>query len=153
MVAAQHQPWEMERENLLEPVGTRNSLPPSSDGSQRPLPPQHIKVGKVTYTVELVKEVSAAAEYASFSGKTCDGGARKQGVCDAKDRIYLEAGQTLKDEQTALLHELQHAILGTDKSNQETTYHQFIYQLSPKLLEVLQKNPDLYLYLTASSRK
>ena len=132
---------------------TGNCLPFPSERSQRPVPPQHIKVGKVIYTVELVREVPAAAEYASFSGKTCDNRARKQGVCDAKDHIYLEAGQTLKEEQTTLLHELQHAIFGTEKSDRRSTNHQFIYQLSPKLLEVLQENPDLYLYLTASESK
>ena len=126
---------------------------PSERKNGRPVPPQHIKVRKVIYTVELVKEVPAAGEFASFSGKTCDEWARKQGVCDAKHYIYLEAGQTLKEEQTTLLHELQHAIFGTEKSDQKTTYHQIIFQLSPKLLEVLQENPDLYLYLTASESK
>ena len=139
---------------LLEADGIpTNCLPVPSEGSRRPVPPQHIKVGKVIYTVELVREVPAAGEYASFSGKTCDDRARKQGVCDAKDHIYLEAGQTLKGEQTTLLHELQHAIFGTEKSDRKTTYHRFIYQLSPKLLEVLQENPDLRLYLTASESK
>jgi hypothetical protein len=145
----QHGP---EHGRLLEADGI-NCLPFPSERSRRPVPPQHIKVGKVIYTVELVREVPAAAEYASFSGKTCDNRARKQGVCDTKDHIYLEAGQTLKEEQTTLLHELQHAIFGTEKSDRRSTNHQFIYQLSPKLLEVLQENPDLYLYLTASESK
>ncbi len=132
---------------------TTTSLLVPSEGRQRPVPPRHIKVGKVIYTVELVREVPTAGEYASFSGKTCDNRARKQGVCDAKDHIYLEAGQTLKEEQTTLLHELQHAIFGTEKSDRKTTYHRFIHELSPKLLEVLQENPDLYLYLTAAESK
>ena len=100
-----------------------------------------------------MKEVPAAAEFGSFSGTTCDTRARELGVCTAKDHIYLAAGQTFKEEQTTLLHELQHAIFGTEKSDRKTTYHQLIYQLSPKLLEVLQENPDLYLYLTASESK
>jgi hypothetical protein len=79
--------------------------------------------------------------------------AHRLGVCDAKDRIYVEAGQTLEEEQTTLLHELQHAILGTEKSNQKITYHQFIHQLSPRLLEVLKENPELFLYLTVSESK
>ena len=151
---AQRQPlaqYGSEQGKLLEAEGITTNCPPFP--SQRPVPPQHIKVGKVIYTVELVREVPTAGEYASLSGKTCDNRARKQGVCDAKDHIYLEAGQTLKEEQITLLHELQHAIFGTEKSDRKTTYHRFIYQLSPQLLEVLQENPDLYLYLTAPESK
>ncbi len=117
---------------------------------QRPSPPRHIKIGKETYSVELVSEVPAAAEFASFSGKTCDKQARKQGACDLKNHIYIQRGQSLKEEQTTLLHELQHAILGTGNSDRKATYHEFIHQLSPKLLQVLQENPALYLYLCAS---
>ena len=155
---AQHQPpqqYRTDRGSPREADGiASNCLPtPSERRSRRPIPPQHVRIGKVIYTVELVKEVPAAGEFASFSGTTCDTRARKLGVCDAKDHIYLEAGQTLKEEQTTLLHELQHAIFGTEKSDRKTTYHQLIYQLSPKLLEVLQENPDLYFYLTASESK
>src|SRR5437588_312322 len=110
-------------------------------------------IGKATYTIELVKEVPASGEFARFSGRTCDKEAQKLRVCDVKDRIYIETGHTLKEEQTTVLHELQHAILGTEKSDRNTTYHQFIYQLSPKLLQVLRENPDLYSYLTASDSK
>ncbi len=155
---AQHLPLEQYRTDhgslrVANDIGS-NCLPiPSEPRNGRPLPPQHIRIGKVIYTVELVKEAPAAGEFASFSGKTCDKRARKQGACDAKDHIYIEAGQTLKEEQTTLLHELQHAIFGTGKSDRKTTYHQFIYQLSPELLEVLQENPDLYLYLIASESK
>ena len=140
---------------LLEADGITANCPPPfpSERSQRPVPPQRIKVGKVIYTIELVREVPAAGEYASFSGKTCDNRARKQGVCNVKDQIYLEAGQTLKEEQTTMLHELQHAIFGTEKSDRKATYHRFIYELSPKLLEVLQENPELYHYLTTSESK
>ena len=130
-----------------------NYLSLLSEQGRRPMPPQHIKVGKVIYIVELVKEVPAPGEFASFAGRTCDTTARKIGVCDAKDHIYLEAGQTLKEEQTTLLHELQHAIFGTEKSDRKTTYHQFIYELSPKLLDVLRENPDLYFYFTVSDSK
>ena len=154
---AQHQPLEQYTTNHGSPVETdriaTNCLPRPSEPGRRPVPPQHIKVGKVIYTVELAKEVPGAAEFASFSGRTCDKGARKLGVCDAKEHIYIESGQTLKEEQTTLLHELQHAILGTEKSNQKITYHQFIHQLSPRLLEVLKENPELFLYLTASESK
>ena len=154
---AQRQPlgqYGSEHGKLLEADGITTNCPPfPRERNRRPVPPRHIRVGKVIYTVELVREVPAAGEYAGFSGKTCDNTARKQGVCDARDQIYLEAGQTLKEEQTTLLHELQHAIFGTEKSDRKTTYHRFIYDLSPKLLEVLQKNPELYLYLTVSESK
>jgi len=154
---AQHQLLEQDTTNHWRPVETdritTNCLSRPSERGRRPVPPQHIKVGKVIYTVELAKEVPGAAEFASFSGRTCDKRARKLGACDAKEHIYIEAGQTLKEEQTTLLHELQHAIFGTEKSDRKTTYHQFIYRLSPKLLEVLQENPDLYFYLAASESK
>jgi hypothetical protein len=156
---AQHQPpqqqYRTDRGSLLEADAiVSNCLPtPSERRSRRPIPPQRVRIGKVIYTVEVVKEVPAAGEFASFSGTTCDTTARKLGVCDAKDHIYLEAGQTLKEEQTTLLHELQHAIFRTENIYRKTTYHQLIYQLSPKLLEVLQENPDLYFYLTASESK
>jgi hypothetical protein len=151
---AQYQPAEQHRAGLAEVKSiAANCLPLARERTQRRVPPRHIKVGKVTYTVELVKEVPALAEFASFSSKTCDKTARKLGVCDAQDHIYLEAGQPLKEEQAALLHELQHAIFGTENSDRGTTYHQVIYRLSPKLLEVLQENPDLYPYLTASESR
>ena len=121
--------------------------------NRRPVPPPHLTIGKATYFVELVKEVPASSEFARFSGRTCDKEAQKLRVCDVKDRIYIEKGHTLKEEQTTVLHELQHAILGTEKSDRTTTYHQFIYQLSPKLLQVLRENPDLDSYLTASDSK
>jgi hypothetical protein len=67
-----------------------------------------------------------------------------------QDHIYLESGRTLKEEQTTLLHELQHAILGIDVSDQKATHHEFIRKLSSKLLAVLQENPELSAYLAAS---
>jgi hypothetical protein len=118
--------------------------------NRRPVPPSRVTIGKANYTIALVKEVPASSEFARFSGRTCDKEAQRLRVCDGKDRIYIETGHTLKEEQTTLLHELQHAILGTEKSDRTATYHQFIYQLSPKLLQVLRENPDLYAYLTAS---
>jgi len=109
--------------------------------NRRPVPPTRLTIGKATYTIELVKEVPASGEFARFSGRTCDKEAQKLRVCDVKDRIYIETGHTLKEEQT------------TEKSDRNTTYHQFIYELSPKLLQVLKQNPDLYSYLTASDSK
>jgi hypothetical protein len=127
-----------------------NCLVPIEPDNRRPVPPPRLTIGKTTYFIELVKEVPASGEFARFSGRTCDKEAQKLRVCEVKDRIYIEKGHPLKEEQTTLLHELQHAILGTEKSDRNTTYHQFIYQLSPKLLQVLKQNPDLYSYLTAS---
>ena len=127
-----------------------NCLVPIEPETRRPLPPPRLTIGKATYFIELVKEVPASGEFARFSGRTCDKQAQKLRVCKVRDRIYIETGRTLKEEQTTVLHELQHAILGTEKSDRNTTYHQFIYQLSPKLLQVLRQNPDLYSYLTAS---
>lgn len=130
-----------------------NCLTPIEPENSRPVPPPRLTIGKATYFIELVKEVPASGEFARFSGRTCDKEAQKLRVCEVKDRIYIEKGHTLKEEQTTVLHELQHAILGTEKSDRNTTYHQFIYQLSPKLLQVLKQNPDLYSYLTASDSK
>ncbi len=104
----------------------------------------------MVYTVETVEEVPGAAEIAEFSGKTCDGHAFGEGWCETPHRIYLRTGLPLEQERTTLLHEIQHSVLGTDKSDRKATYHEFIYQLSPKLLQVLRENPDLYAYLTAA---
>jgi len=122
----------------------------SGSSTHRPLPPHHIKIGEVVYTVETVEEVPGAAEIAEFSGKTCDGHGFQEGWCEATDRIYLRAGLPLEQERTTLLHEIQHGILGTGGSDRKASYHEFIYQLSPKLLQVLRDNPDLYAYLTAA---
>jgi hypothetical protein len=130
-----------------------NCLSPLEPEISRPVPPRRLTIGKATYFIELVKEVPASGEFARFSGRTCDKEAQKLRVCEVKDHIYIETGHPLKEEQTTVLHELQHAILGTEKSDRNTTYHQFIYQLSPKLLQVLKQNPDLYSYLTASESK
>ena len=127
-----------------------NCAAPIEPENHRPVPPTRLTIGKATYTIELVKDVPTPGEFARFSGRTCDKEAQKLRVCEVKDRIYIETGHTLKEEQTTVLHELQHAILGTEKSDRNTTYHQFIYQLSPKLLQVLKQNPALYSYLTAS---
>jgi hypothetical protein len=136
-----------------EPVHT--TIAASTDGSrepgiQRPRPPRHLKVGQVVYTVETVAEVPGAGENATFSGRTCDRHALTEGWCETTDHIYLLAGLPLEQEQATLLHEIQHSILGTDASARKATYHEFIYQLSPKLLQVLKENPDLYAYLTAN---
>jgi len=116
--------------------------------SRRPLPPRHIKIGEAVYTVETVEEVPGGGEIAALSGKTCDGPALTEGWCESTNHIYLLAGLPLDQERTTLLHEIQHSILGTDKSDRKATYHEFIYQLSPKLLQVLKENPSLYAYLT-----
>lgn len=105
------------------------------------------------YAIKLVEKVPPTDEASSLAGKACDHNAVKGGWCAVKNSIYLETGRTLQQERTTLLHEIQHVILGTEHSEEETTYHAFIYKLSPKLLQVLQDNPDLLFYLAAPSRK
>jgi hypothetical protein len=139
--------------NLRVNARTPATLPRAERTRSRPAPPRQITIGKITYTIELVKEVPPASDAPTLSGKACDENAAKESWCDSNDRIYLRTGRTLQKERTTLLHEIQHIILGTDKSDDETTYHQFIYELSPTLLQVLQDNPDLYLYLTAPERE
>jgi hypothetical protein len=108
-------------------------------------------VGKIVYAVKLVNGPPAWGEYGiSFSGKTCDRRPREKGGCELPDHILIEAGRTLKEEQTTLLHELHHALLGIERSDRKATYHDFIYEVTPRLLQVLQDNPELYVYLTAS---
>lgn len=131
----------------------RSASRPSHSVNQRPAPPRHIKIGEVAYTIELVEKVPPAGDASSLAGKACDENAVKEGWCAAKDRIYLETGRPLQQERTTLLHEIQHVVLGTQNSEEETAYHEFIYKLSPKLLQVLQDNPELYFYLTAPSPK
>jgi len=121
--------------------------------NRRPTPPWQIKIGGVIYAVELVREVPGAGDGFGFYGRTCDATAQQRGSCEVNNHIYLEVGRPLIQEQTTLLHEIQHAILGIDKSAKKTTYHHFIYELSPKLLELLQDNPGLYRYLTATESK
>ena len=119
----------------------------------RPAPPERLQIGESTYSVLLVQKVPPAGEASGLAGKACDDHALKNGWCTAKGRIYLERGRTLQQERTTLLHEIQHVLLGTQTSDDEVTTHDFIYSLSPKLLQVLQDNPDLYSYLTASGPK
>jgi hypothetical protein len=107
----------------------------------------------VVYTIKVVEKVPPAGDASGLAGKACDENAVRQGWCEAKHHIYLETGRTLQQERTTLLHEILHVILGTENSEEETSYHDFIYKLSPKLLQVLQENPKLYLYLTAPSAK
>jgi hypothetical protein len=126
---------------------------PPHSVSQRPGPPRQIKIGAVVYTIELVEKVPPAGDASALAGKACDDSAVREGWCAAKDYIYLEMGRTLQQERTTLLHEIQHVIFGTEHSDEETTYHDFIYKLSPKLLQVLQDNPDLLFYLTAPGPK
>jgi hypothetical protein len=142
--ATHHQPQESADSPNLQTQSTTGA-------KSRPAPPQQIKVGNIVYTVKLVKNVPGWGEYGvGFSGRTCDRKPRGQGGCDVQDHIYLESGRTLKEEQTTLLHELQHAILGIDVSDQKATHHEFIRKLSSKLLAVLQENPELSAYLAAS---
>jgi hypothetical protein len=131
---------------LLSGVG---APPLSHAANQRPAPPRQIRIGAVVYTIEMVEKVPPAGDASGLAGKACDESAARNGWCDAKDRIYLETRRTLQQERTTLLHEIQHVILGTEMSAQQTSYHDFIYKLSPKLLQVLQDNPELYFYLTA----
>jgi hypothetical protein len=132
--------------------GASARQPPHS-ANQRPAPPLQIKIGAVVYSIKLAERVPPAGEASTLAGKACDGNAVKEGWCTAKDCIYLETGRPLQQERTTLLHEIQHVILGTENSKEETSYHDFIYKLSPKLLQVLQDNPELYFYLTAPSPK
>jgi hypothetical protein len=136
---------------LLLAQGT--CVPPPHSISQRPVPPRHIKIGAVVYTIELIEKVPPAGDASGLAGKTCDDSAVREGWCAVKGRIYMETGRTLQQERTTLLHEIQHVILGTETSEEETTYHDFIYKLSPKLLQVLQDNPALLFYLTAPEPK
>lgn len=130
--------------------GVREPRPPHSV-NQRPAPPREIKIGRVVYTIHVVEKVPPAGDASGLAGKSCDESAVRNGWCHAKDRIYLETGRTIQQERTTLLHEIQHVLLGTEKSKEETNYHDFIYELSPKLLQVLQDNPELYFYLTTPS--
>jgi hypothetical protein len=130
-------------------IDTNFNSVPCDPKHRRPVPPQQIKIGKVVYNVEVVDKVPPAGAVSGLSGKTCDKTALERGWCDTQYRIYLEAGRSLKQEQTTLLHEIQHGILGTELSERETTYHKFIYKLAPKLLDVLQDNPELFQYLTS----
>lgn len=126
-----------------------NPPPLSHAANQRPAPPRQINIGTAVYTIEMVEKVPPAGDASGLAGKACDQSAVRNGWCDAKDRIYLETRRPLQQERTTLLHEIQHVLLGTEKSEEQTKHHDFIYELSPKLLQVLQDNPELYLYLTA----
>ena len=89
----------------------------------------------------------AARVGSEFVGETCDHYAREIQHCDREHVIYVQRGQTLVEEQETLLHELQHAMLGTEMSGK--VVHNYIYQLTPKLLRLLQDNPNLVKYLAA----
>jgi hypothetical protein len=129
------------------------SAPPPHAPHERPTPPRRLRIGATVYTIELVEKVPPAGDASGLAGKACDDNAVRSNWCTAKRRIYLESGRTLQQERTTLLHEIQHVLLGTETSEEEITTHQFIYKLSPKLLQVLQDNPELYSYLTAPAPK
>ena len=120
--------------------------------SQRPVPPRHLKIGSAVYTIELIERVPPAGDASGLAGKACDENAVRNGWCAGNGRIYMETGRTLQQERTTLLHEIQHVILGTESSDEEATTHDFIYKLSPQLLQVLQDNPELYSYLTVPGK-
>ena len=129
------------------------SAPPPHAAPQRSAPPRRLRIGASVYLIELVEKVPPAGEVSGLAGKACDANAVRNAWCTAKGRIYLESGRTLQQERTTLLHEIQHILLGTETSDDDITAHQFIYKLSPKLLQVLQDNPELYSYLTAPAPK
>ena len=129
-----------------------SAAPAAPAYAKRPAPPRHIRVGTVVYSIIVAHKVPPAGDASSLAGKACDDNAVKNGWCTAADCIYLEEGRTLQQERTTLLHEIQHIILGTENSKEQTTSHDFIYKLSPKLLQVLQDNPELYSYLTSPAK-
>jgi Zn-dependent peptidase ImmA (M78 family) len=66
-----------------------------------------------------VREVPGAGDSFGLYSRTCDITAQQKGFCKVNNRIYLEAGRPLIQEQTTLLHEIQHAVLGIDKSTEK----------------------------------
>ena len=133
--------------------GASAPQPPPKSTPVRPAPPRQVRIGAAVYGIVPVPGVPPAGDTAGLAGKACDENAVRNGWCNVKNRIYLETGRTLQQERTTLLHEIQHVILGTESSEEETTTHDFIYKLSPQLLQVLQENPDLLFYLTAPEPK
>ena len=132
--------------------GAAGASQPTPSVPLRPVPPRQIRIGATVYTILLVPSIPPAGDASGLAGKACDENAVRNGWCEAKERIYLETGRPLQQERTTLLHEIQHVILGTQTSEDKVTSHEFIYKLSPKLLQVLQDNPELGSYLTAPAQ-
>lgn len=63
--------------------------------------------------------------------------------------IDIAQEDDLDDMHEVILHEVMHACLGTEASNDDITVHDFIYRLSPKLAAVFQRNKKLARYLSS----
>jgi hypothetical protein len=116
---------------------------PLSMAIDRPMPPNEVKIGRAIYKIKFIAG-DGAFEY----GLTCDANAVRKQACNELDTIYLVEGQTINDERDTLIHEIQHGILGTERSRKKIRVHKLIYELSAGLLRVFQDNPALWAYWT-----
>lgn len=114
----------------------------------RPMPPHQIRIGDSLYTVKFVSEKSSILQ-GVYVGLTCDAAAFQRDGCTELNTIYLAYEQSIGFERASLVHEIQHGILGTNKSDDVTTYHDAIRKVTPGLVKVIQDNPKLLSYLTA----
>lgn len=65
--------------------------------------------------------------------------------------IYVLKGQKPDDERVTVLHELMHVAVGVNHSNDQTTIHGAIYDISSHLAPILEKNPQLLCYFNQTS--
>lgn len=96
-------------------------------------PPSQVKVGNERYAIIVPK----SPPWYLGSGHTDN----------AMRVIIVRPGQNLCDEQDTVIHEFLHAILGTEKSGDIQTVHDWIYDTSTPLIDLLRDNKALVDYL------
>jgi hypothetical protein len=128
------------------------STTPNPQPFHRPSPPLSVKVGEKVFKIKLVPLIYFPDDEGYFDGWTCDSAAVLANECEAKDlwTILVQERLPLPREREVVIHELLHAICGTEKSNRTTTYHKLITILAPWLMRVWHDNPALVDYLVAT---
>lgn len=109
--------------------------------------PKSVKVGPLTYTIQ--HDHAAVVEYTKTDGTDVYGCCQNR-ICN----MLIDEGYPLAREQTALLHELVHAIhcvADLAEWNLKTDDDHYVRLFSGTLLDVFQCNPDLVNYLMEKS--
>ena len=113
----------------------------------RPSPPHEIKIRGIIFTVTFISENSKLLQ-GKYVGFTCDEEMVKEGRCADLYTIFLATDKPIEQERETLIHEIEHGMVGSDRSEEEITYHDAITELAPRFLQVIQDNPKLLAYLT-----
>lgn len=112
-------------------------------------PPRHLTINGQQWTVAVVPQIDKLSNPGScqpsksWSGMT---------FWDRR-RIEIRAGQDPQEELDTLLHELQHAAGPPGAECGTETFHEFIYEGTPRLVKVLVENPKLVDYIAGQVKR